>query len=154
MGGLFRKKKQYHEDIQLKVTPDARLGTDLQGQILVKAGEKGLRVKSFDCHLVLAEVEVKEEVVDAPMGLTASVVTSTIIWESKTSLPPDTQLEPGETKELPFTLEIPADQSPSEAGEPERRWALNVDLELDAPRPMKSHAYEFSCSQILRVEAP
>lgn len=85
-------------------------------------------MKSFDCHLVFADIEVREEVVDAPMGLTASVESPTALWGNETSTRSDIQLEPGETKELPFTLQIPADLPSSEEGHPERRLILTVKL--------------------------
>ena len=81
MGSLFRRQKEFHKDIQLKSESPVQLGEKLIAQILVGAGNKGVRVESLKCSLVLADITVTEEIIDGPMGLTASLEVPTVIWE-------------------------------------------------------------------------
>lgn len=85
------------------------------------------------------------------MALTLPVEDETVLWQYEETLAPGRQMEPGETKEFPFSLHIPEGQSPSRAGEPFCRWAVKVRVALDAPSPGKPQPYEVVCSQIIEI---
>lgn len=151
MGSLFGRRKKYHKAVHLIVSSPVRLGDTFESRITVTASNKGVRVESLRCSLVLADVNVKEEIVDAPMGLTVPFESFTKIWNCQETVHLDIQLEPGQSQDFPFRLTVGQDQLPSALGEPERRWTLTVEVGFDAPRPEKSRPYQVQCLETVEV---
>lgn len=151
MGGLFKKRGQFHKSLDLVVSGPAQLGEDVHAQVCVTADGKGVRVSSIDGSLVLTEIVVIEEIVDAPMGITAMVENPTVLWRANETFAIDSQLEPTEQKTFEVRMSLPKDKSPTQLGDPEHRWALEVKVHMDAPRPSKSEPYVVDCREMIEV---